>query len=98
MTHPTLAHYLVVAAVLFGLGVFTAIARRSVAGTLLGLQLVFLAAGLNFVAFDRFVAPAPGEGRAFAVILAAFAACEAVVALAVALEALRLPRKASSDD
>jgi NADH:ubiquinone oxidoreductase subunit K len=98
MTHPTLVHYLVVAAALFGLGVLTAVARRSVMGTLLGLQLVFLSAGLNFVAFDRFVAPALGEGRIFAVFVAAFAACEAVVALALAFEVHRPLRRASSDE
>ena len=62
MIHPTLSHYLVVGAILFGLGLFTVITRRNAVGMLLGVELVLNAAALNFVAFDHFGAEARASG------------------------------------
>jgi NADH-quinone oxidoreductase subunit K len=88
MIHPTLAHYLVVGALLFGLGLFTAATRRDAVGMLLGVELVLNAAALNFVAFDHFVAEgkANGSGQVFALLIVAFAASEAAIALAIVLQ------------
>ncbi len=58
---PTLAHYLVVAAILFGLGLFTVATRRNAVGMLLGVELILNAGALNFVAFDHFAAEAKRE-------------------------------------
>jgi NADH:ubiquinone oxidoreductase subunit K len=88
MMHPGLTHYLAVAAALFGLGLFTAATRRSPLGTLFGLELVLNAAGLNLVAFDRFVAPGAG-GRTLTALVIALAACETALAVAIVVEASR---------
>ena len=55
MSHVSLVHYLTVAAVLFGLGLFTVMTRRNAVGILLGVELILNAAALNFVAFEHFV-------------------------------------------
>ena len=55
-----LYHYLGVAAILFSLGVAVVLTRRNAIAVLCGLELILNAAGLNFVAFNRFSA-APGK-------------------------------------
>jgi NADH-quinone oxidoreductase subunit K len=87
---PTLEHYLVLGALLFALGLFTVITRRSVVGILLGIALISNAGALNFVAFDHFVAEERGpSGQVFALLIVVLAASEAVVALALLF---RLPQ------
>jgi NADH-quinone oxidoreductase subunit K len=98
MIHPTLAHYLVVAAVLFGLGLFTVVTRRSAVGMLLGIELILNAAALNFVAFNHFVADSAPAGQVFALLILAFAAGEAAVALAIVLQVYRAHRSIAVDE
>jgi NADH-quinone oxidoreductase subunit K len=97
--HPTLHHYLVVAAMLFGLGLFTAATRKNALGMLLGLQLVLSAAALNFLAFGHFVTDARApSGQVFALFIVAFAACEAAVALAIVFEARKTSGRTAPDE
>ncbi len=96
---PTLEHYLVLGALLFGLGLFTVITRRTTLGALLGVSLVLNAAALNFAAFEHFVAGSRGPaGQVFALFIAAIAAGEAAVALALALRVPRDGRATSRDE
>jgi NADH-quinone oxidoreductase subunit K len=98
MMHPSLEHYLVVGAILFGLGLYTVITRKNAIGMLLGVELVLNAAALNFVAFDHFVAAAQGAGQVFTVFVIAFAASEAAVALAIVLQVYRTHRTIAVDE
>ncbi len=98
MPHVGLAHYLLVAAVLFGLGLFTVMTRRNTVGILLGVELILNAAGLNFVAFEHFVAPATVGGQVFTVFIIVLAASEAAIALAVVLQVYRGYRSISADE
>ena len=50
-----LEHYLVVGALLFGIGLYLALAKRNFVGVLMGVELMFNAVNLTFVAFSRFV-------------------------------------------
>jgi NADH-quinone oxidoreductase subunit K len=95
----TLEHYLVVGAILFSLGLYTAITRRNAIGILLGVELVLNAAALNFIAFDHYVAESHGPaGQVFALFIVALAASGAVVALAICLEVVRSHRGLAVDD
>jgi len=91
-----LTHYLVVAAVLFGLGLFTVMTRRNAVGILLGVELILNAAGLNFVAFEHFGSGGV-RGQVFSVFIIVFAASEAAIALAVVLQVYRGHRSISAD-
>jgi NADH-quinone oxidoreductase subunit K len=82
---PGLTHYLFVGAVLFALGVYTAVTRQSAIGVLLGIELMLNAANLNFVAFQYFRGPGHFEGQIFALSVIVIAAAEAVIALAIVL-------------
>jgi hypothetical protein len=53
----SLTSYLLVGGALFGIGLFGALARRNILGVLIGIELMFNAANINFVAFNRYLAP-----------------------------------------
>ena len=81
-----LEHYLVVSAVLFGIGLYLALAKRNFVGVLMGVELMFNAVNLTFVAFSRFVeSDEPLSGHVFVVFVITVAAAEAAVALALAV-------------
>jgi NADH:ubiquinone oxidoreductase subunit K len=81
-----LEHYLIVGALLFGIGLYMALAKRNFVGILMGIELMFNAANLTFVAFSRFVESAePLNGHVFVVFVITVAAAEAAVALGLAV-------------
>ena len=80
-----LTGYLLVSAILFSVGMFGALARRNVLGILIGIELMFNAANINFVAFNRYLHPGQPWGQGFALFIIALAAAEAVVGLALVL-------------
>lgn len=84
-------HYLVVGGVLFAIGLYLALAKRNFVGVLMGIELMFNAVNLTFVAFSRFVESAePLAGQVFVVFVITVAAAEAAVALALAVLIYRL--------
>lgn len=80
-----LEHYLVVSALAFGLGLLIILVRRSAIAILMGIELLLNAAGLNFVAYSRYVAPVPVDGDIVTLFIIVIAAAEAAVALAIIL-------------
>ena len=80
-----LGHYLGVAAILFSLGVAVVLTRRNAIAVLCGLELMLNAAGVNFVAFNRFSAPGRVDGQIFTIFIITLAAAEAATALAIVL-------------
>lgn len=85
-----LEHYLVVGALLFGVGLYLALAKRNAIAILMGIELMLNAVNLTFVSFSRFiVAPRPIDGQVFALFVIAVAAAEAAVALALVVAIYR---------
>ncbi len=77
-----LSHYLVVAAILFTLGVFGIfLNRKNVIVILMSIELMLLAVNINFVAFSVFLRDL--EGQAFAMFILTVAAAEAAIGLAI---------------
>jgi NADH-quinone oxidoreductase subunit K len=77
-----LHHFLVVAAILFTVGVFGIfINRRNVIVILMSIELILLAVNINFVAFSVFQHNLLGQ--AFAMIVQTVAAAEAAIGLAI---------------
>lgn len=79
-----LAHYLVVGAVLFGLGLFTVLTRRNAISILMGVELILNSANINYVAFSHYSA-GNVEGQIYAIFVIMLAAAEAAVGLAIVL-------------
>jgi NADH-quinone oxidoreductase subunit K len=96
-TNIGLHHYLVVSALLLGLGVLTVATRRNAVAILMGVELILNAANINFVAFAHFVEGKVG-GQAFAVFIILLAAAEAAVALAIVLAVFRGFRTIDTND
>lgn len=82
---PALPHFLLVGAVLFALGIYTAVTRTNAVGVLMGVELMLNGAAVNFVAFQRHLGSSSGEGQVFGVGVMVIAAAEAVVALGIIL-------------
>lgn len=80
-----LVHYLLVSALVFGVGTSVIIVRRNVVAVLMGVELVLNAAALNFVAFARYVGYGKLDGHILALFVIVIAAAEAAVALAIVL-------------
>ena len=83
-----LAHYLVVAAILFVIGVFGIfVNRKNVILILMCVELILLAVNINFVAFSAHMAETatnePMAGQIFALFVLTVAAAEAAVGLAI---------------
>ena len=82
--HIGLAHYLILSAVLFSLGVFGVVTRRNAVMVLMGVELILNSANINFVAFSRY-GTLGLDGQAIAVFVIILAASEAAIALAIVL-------------
>jgi NADH-quinone oxidoreductase subunit K len=83
-----LHHYLVVAAILFALGLLTVATRKNAVAILMGVELILNAASLNFVAFSRY-AHGGVAGQVFSLFIILLAAAEACIALAIVLAIFR---------
>ncbi len=81
--------YLCVSAALFCIGLFGALTRRNVIGILMSVELMFNAANLNLVAFNRFLHPGAVLGQAVTIFIITVAAAEIVVGLALVLAIYR---------
>lgn len=78
-------YYLMLAGLLFTIGMFGVITRRNTIGILMSLELMFNAVNINLVTFNNFV---PGEaltGQIFALFVIVVAAAEATIGLAIVL-------------
>jgi NADH-quinone oxidoreductase subunit K len=80
----SLQHFLVLAAILFCLGLFCVLTRRNAIGILMGIELVLNSANLNYVAFARYNGGAY-DGQIFAIFVIMLAAAEAAIGLAIVL-------------
>jgi NADH-quinone oxidoreductase subunit K len=92
-----LAHFLVVSAVLFTLGMMTVATRRNAVAILMGVEMILNAANLNFVAFAHYVEGGI-RGHVFAVFVIVLAAAEAAIALAIVLAIYRSFRTIDSHE
>ncbi len=84
LPHVQLAHFLIVSAILFALGLYGIITRRNAVLVLMGVELVLNAANINLVAFARYNMLAL-DGQVAAVFVIILAAAEAAIALAIVL-------------
>lgn len=81
--------YLVIAAVLFSLGLFGVLMRRNLVAMLISLELMLNGASINFMAFNRFLAPEPAVGQIVTLFIMGLAAAEAAIGLSLILTLFR---------
>ena len=93
-----LTAYLIVAAVLFGIGVYTVVAQRSAVMMLMGVELLLNAIGLNLIAFWRFVQPGDYSAQIFTIVIITVGAVEMAIGLAIMMMLYRNQRTQQVDD
>ena len=84
----TLAHYLVLAAILFAISVAGIIInRKNIIILLMSIELMLLAVNINFVAFSRFFGDV--SGQVFVFFILTVAAAESAIGLAILVTLFR---------
>lgn len=79
---PGLTQWLVLATVIFSIGIAGLLTRRNAVGILMAAELMLNSAALVFVIFNRFSAPSV-DGQIMAIFIIAVAAAEAVIGMAI---------------
>ncbi len=90
--------YLIMAAFLFGIGFYGLINRRTLIGMLISAELILSGASLNFMAFNRFLAPDPVVGQVFTLFIMGIAAAEAAIALSIIIAVYRNYKSIAAED
>ncbi len=93
----TLTNLLLLAALLFAIGLYGLLSRRHLVEMLLSIELMLNAANINFIAFARFGSADPTSGAVFSIFTIAVAAAEMAVALAIIVAMFRRHRKLDAD-
>src|SRR5438067_13150342 len=91
--HPDLSKFLVIAAILFIIGVAGVLTRRNIIVIFMSIELILNAANLNFIAFSRYLrdtgSPSAVAGQVFTVFIIVVAAAEAAIGLGIVIALYR---------
>ena len=102
-----LAIYLIAAAFLLAMGIYGLLRRRTLIGMLISGELIFSAASLNLMAFNRFTAPdqTVGQifvlfimGQIFVLFIMGLAAAEVAIALSIIIAVYRNFRSVTTQE
>ncbi|HEY7317436.1 MAG TPA: NADH-quinone oxidoreductase subunit NuoK [Candidatus Binatia bacterium] len=91
-----LDHYLILGAIVFGIGVIGVLVRRNLIVLLMSIELMLNAVNLTFVAFSRYLGSMQGQVIVFFVM--AVAAAEAVIGLAIIIAIFRHRRSLDPEE
>ena len=94
----TLTHYLILAALLFFIGLFGALSRRNAIAVLMSIELMLNAVNINLVAFARFQSTPLALGQVFALCVITVTAAEVAVGLAIILAIYRRLKTVKLED
>jgi len=84
-----LNHYLILAGILFSIGLYGALSRRNAVAILMCIEIMLNAVNITLVAFSRYIAPTELTGQIFAIFIMTVAAAEAAIALAIFISIYR---------
>ena len=98
MSGPGLVPYLVVGALLFGIGVAGVLSQRNAVMVLMSVEIILNAALLNLVAFWRFVRPDNFDAQVFAIIIVTIGAVEMAAGLGLMLLVFRQRGSSNIDE
>ena len=96
LVHGSLQGYILVALLLFVIGLATVLIRRSLLIQFMGVELMLNAANVALLAFARYRG-GDVQGTVFYLFIIAVAACEAAVGLALVVALFRLRHTTDSD-
>jgi NADH:ubiquinone oxidoreductase subunit K len=84
-----LQFFLILAALMFFIGVYGFLTRRNLITILMSVELILNSVNINFMAFNRYLFPHKMEGMFFSLFVIAVAASEAAVAIAIIINIYR---------
>ncbi|HWX18496.1 MAG TPA: NADH-quinone oxidoreductase subunit NuoK [Candidatus Binatia bacterium] len=90
--------YLLTAAFLLALGIYGLIRRRTLIGMLISGELIFSAASLNLMAFNRFTVQDQTVGQIFVLFIMGLAAAEIAIALSIVIAVYRNYRSVKTSE
>jgi NADH:ubiquinone oxidoreductase subunit K len=93
-----LDHVLIFSAILFSIGVYGVLARRSGILILMSVELMLNAVNVNMIAFAVYLAPQHFDGLIFTVFIITVAAAEVGLALAILLRVFANEHTANVDE
>ena len=91
-------NFLVLSSILFSLGIYGVLARRSAVLILMSIELMLQAVSINFIAFAVYLYPEQFTGLIFAIFVITIAAAEVGLALAIILRIFRNMATANVDE
>jgi len=92
-----LPHFLVLAAVLFCIGLYGALTRRNAIVILICIELMLNAVNIALAAFSRYVTPVALTGQVFVIFIMVVAAAEVAVGLAIIISIYRNRETVNAD-
>lgn len=98
LLYNSLEMYLLIGALLFAFGFYGLLGRNTLIGMLISAELVLSGASINFMAFNRFLAPDPTVGQIFTLFIMAIAAAEAAIALSIIIVVYRNYKSINPDE
>lgn len=93
-----LIHFLVIAGVLFCIGIYGVLSRRHLVQILMSVELILNAVLINLIAFSNFSNQEGLTGQMFAVFVIVVAAAEVGVGLAIILSVYRKKKSVDIDN
>lgn len=93
-----LGSYLMLAAVLFCLGLYGALTKKSAVVVLLSIELMLNAVNLNLIAFSKYGVVPSLQGQIFSLFNMSIAAAEAAVGIAILIALFRNKGTANVDE
>mgnify|MGYP000202139027 CR=1 FL=1 len=94
---PGLSHYLILAAVIFAIGIVGIfLSRKNLIVLLMAIELMLLAVNYNFIAFSHYLSDTAGQ--IFVFFILTVAAAESAIGLAILVELFRNLRTINVED
>ena len=84
-----LTHYLLLAAMLFAIGMFGVLSKRNIIAVLMGIELMLNAVNINLVAFNRFMTVHDLTGQLMALFAIVVGVAEVAIGIALAFRIYR---------
>jgi NAD(P)H-quinone oxidoreductase subunit 4L len=84
-----LEHFLVLSSILFAIGLYGALSKRSAVVILMSIEIMLGAVNIAMVAFSRYIVPTLLTGQVFTIFIIVVAAAEATVGLAIIMAIYR---------
>ncbi len=92
-----LEHYLILAAVLFSLGLYGALAKKNAIVILMCIEIMLNAVNIAMAAFSRYIVPELLTGQVFVIFITVVAAAEVVIGLAIVMNIYRSRETVETD-